>query len=270
MNSRLVLLPSLFCIAATLQAGTYIEGRDDAGSQRILIEGDWARMEYGEDVPPEYLLLNLKTYQALNVDRVQKRVVDLSDTKKRAAAPRAAAVNIAFKKEDAGPVIAGYTTERYVLSVGKRTCGEHYLAAKTLENLDIRRFIAAMGIFSHNQEAAQEGAAREACTAAEAVADEAYTKLGLPLKVTDRHSNVQHEIRRISEGVKFPTGTFDVPANYHMTTPRALMEALKREADERNKQTQAPMDAATIKKLREQQTQEHMKEMQRLPPPPAR
>ena len=265
MPSRLSLFALLLCAAIASQAGTYIEGRDDTGSQRILIEGDWARMEYGEDVPPEYLLLNLRTHQALNVDRVQKRVVDLSEASNQAAAPRASAANIAFKKQGAGPTIAGYATDRYVLSAGKQICGEHYVAAQALDIPDIRRFVAAMSAFSQNQEAA-----REACAAAESVADQEYVKHGLPLKVTDRRGNIEHEIRRISSGVSFPAGTFDLPANYPVTTPRALMEELKRAAEERNKQTPEPTDAATIKKLREQQMQEHMKEMQRLPPPPAR
>lgn len=264
MPSRLSLFALLFCAAIASQAGTYIEGRDDTGSQRIFIEGDWARMEYGEDVPPEYLLLNLKTHRALNVDRVQKRVVDLSEASNRAAAPRAPAANVAFKKQGAGPMIAGYATDRYVLSAGKQICGEHYVAAKALDIPDIRRFVAAMSAFSQNQEAA-----REACAAAEALADQEYVKQGLPLKVTDRRGNVEHEIRRISSGVNFPAGTFDLPADYPVITPRALMEELKRAADERNKQMPERTDAATIKKLREQQMQEHMKEMQRLPPPPA-
>ena len=260
MNPRLVLLTSLFCLAAATQAGTYIEGRDATGSQRIPIEGDWARMEYGEDIPPEYLLLNLKTHRALNVDRVRKRVVDLSGAPDRKAAPLPA--TIVFKKRGDGPAIAGYATQRYVLSAGKRVCGEHFVAAKTLENPDIRRFLVALNVFSRAQEAE-----RDPCRAAEAAADEAYTKLGLPLKIVDRRGKVEHEIRGIRSGTTFPAGLFDVPADYAKATPRELMETLPRNETDVHKQTQAPMDAATVKKLREQHMQEHMKEMQRLPPP---
>ena len=265
-------LPLALCLAALaapLSAGTLIEGKDENDStHRIMIGGDWARMEYGDDAPPEYLLLNIKTNRAYTVDRVQKRVVDLSEVSgKTSAAPRNIAGGAAFKRKGGGPLIAGYLTERYELSAGKEICGEHYVAPKTLESKDISGFIAAMSVFSQNQTAAQDRPVRDACSVAEDAADREYARLGLPLRVTDDVGTVEHEIRKISTEVKFPAGTFDIPAGYAVTTPRELMEQLNRQMPNGSKQEQAPMDAATVKRLREQQMQQHMQEMQRLNPP---
>lgn len=271
IRHRLCVL-TLITAAGPLCAGTLIEGRDETGgAHRILIEGDWARMEYGEDSPPEFLLLNLKTNQAYTVDRVQKRVVDLSDVfGQTAPGPNKSPAKGTFKRKAGGPLIAGYLTERYELSAGKEVCGEHYVAPKTLESKDIRRFITAMQVFSQHQTSAQDNPVPDPCSAAEDLADGEYANLGLPLRVTDDVGNVEHEVRKISLDVKFPAGTFDMPAGYAMTTPRELMEQLKREMSNGQRTEQAPMDAATVKKLREQQMQQHMQEMQRLNPPPSR
>src|SRR3569833_32393 len=243
MSPRRCLFVLLLGAVAPLSAGTLIDGKDETGgSHRIMIEGEWARMEYGEDAPPEYLLLNLKNHKAFAVDRVRKRAVDLSDAPDQAP-PRDRAAAASFKKKGAGPVIAGYATEHYVLRAGKTVCGDHYVAAKTLPLSDISSFIAAMRAYAE------------------------YARFGLPLRVTDEQGNLVHEVNAIRVNVKFPAGTFNIPTTYTMTTPRALMEQLKREAADRGKEPDGPMDAATVKRLREQQLRQHTDEMQRMHPP---
>lgn len=267
MSSRRCLFALLLGAVAPLSAGTLIDGKDETGgSHRIMIEGEWARMEYGEDAPPEYLLLNLKNHKAFAVDRVRKRAVDLSEAPDQAP-PRDRAAAASFKKTGAGPVIAGYATEHYVLRAGKTVCGDHYVAAKTLTLTDISSFIAAMRAYSESQTAEQDNPVRAACAAAEDLADAEYARLGLPLRVTDEQGNLVHEVNAIRVNVKFPAGTFNIPTTYTMTTPRALMEQLKREAADRSKQPDGPMDAATVKRLREQQMRQHTDEMQRMHPP---
>lgn len=270
MSPRLLACALLCAAAAPVVAGTLIEGRDESGNHRILIEGAWARMEYGDDVPPEYLLLNLETHEAYAVDRVRRRAVRLHDDDAARPAPPAPAAGARFDRKGSGPAIAGYATERYALRAGRQLCGEHDVAAKTLESKDIRRFIDAMRVFSQQQTATADRPVRDACAHAETVADAGYATLGLPLRVTDRHGAVQHEVRRIRAGISFPAGTFGVPKDYTVTTPRALMEQLKREFTEQAPPPQPPMDAATVKRLREQQMREHAPELRRIQPETAR
>ena len=264
MHTRTWMLALLLgAAAAPALAATLIEGRDEGGeSHRIMIEGDWARLEYGEGEPAEYLLLNLKNHQAYAVDRDQRQVVEMNDPPGQAhPGEHPAQKSVSFKKKGAGPKLAGYATERYELSAGGERCGEHFVAPQTLQSADLKRFIDAMLAFSQGQAAGDEDPLREACTAAEDVADAQYRELGLPLRVTDGEGKVVHEIEKISAVDGFPAGSFDIPADYAVTNPREMMERMMRDMPSPDSHSSMPMDEETLRKMRE-----HMEEMQRMLP----
>ncbi len=267
MHTRTCLLALLLgATAVPALAATLIEGKDEGGEyHRIMIQDDWARLEYGEGEPAEYLLLNLKNNQAYAVDRGQRQVVEMSEA---SAPPRgvenktpAAHANVSFKKKGAGPKIAGYATEQYVLSAGGALCGEHFVAPQTLQSGDVKRFIQAMLQFSQGQAASDEDPLREPCTAAEDMADSEYGKLGLPLRVTDAEGKVVHEIEKISTVAAFPASKFEIPAGYAVTNPKQMMEEMMRDMPSPDSHSSMPMDEETLQKMRQ-----HMEEMRhRIP-----
>lgn len=251
-------------------AATLIEGKDEeGGNHRIMIDGDWARMEYGDGEPAEYLLLNLNNNQAYAVDREQKQIVDLSDSPDHPAPAETphhpAKPAVTFKKQGAGPEIAGYPTEHYVLTAAGEACGERFVAPRTLASDDVQRFIQAMLLFSQGQAAGEEDPARDPCTAAEDVADTEYTRLGLPMRVTDNEGQVVHEITAVRTVDGFPAGSFALPADYTVTNPRKIMEQMMSDMPSPEAHSSMPMDEETRQKMREQM-QRHLEEMQREAP----
>ncbi len=271
MPIRNRILALLLTAAATPGlAATLIEGKDEGGeSHRIMIDGDWARMEYGDGEPAEYLLLNLANNQAYAVDREQKQVVDLSDAPDHPAPTETphhpAKPAVTFMKKGTGPAVAGYPTEHYLLSAAGAPCGEHLVAPQTLTSDDVRRFIQAMLLFSQGQAAGDDDPVREPCAAAEDVADTEYTRLGLPMRVIDNEGQVVHEITAIRTVEGFPAGSFAIPADYTVTNPRKIMEQMMRDMPSPEAHSSMPMDAETRQKMREQM-QRHLEDMQREAP----
>lgn len=139
------------------------------------------------------------------------------------------------------------------------------MAPRTLASDDVRRFIHAMLLFSQGQAAGDEDPVRDPCAAAEDVADTEYTRLGLPMRVTDNEGQVVHEITAIRTVDGFPAGSFALPADYTVTNPRKIMEQMMSDMPSPEAHSSMPMDEETRQKMREQM-QRHLEEMQREAP----
>ncbi len=247
-------------IAAPGWTATLVEGVDEEGlTHRILIQGDLARIEGGG--ADDYLLLDMKTQRVHAVSHAERQIIDLNmpPPTEPTAKSRDPGVKLSFIKVGKGPDLAGHATDRYRLSAGAETCGEHYVASRTLKNPDLVRFIHAMNAYTQSQQAVlQEELADEPCAVAEVLAEDQYAKLGLPLRVTDSAGQVLHEIQRIQAQAEFPADTFTLPADYARTTPEEMMQGAMRGMPEGMEGL--PMDEQSMQRMQEQM-QQHLEQM---------
>lgn len=213
-------------------AGTMIENRDDVGgSSTVKIDGSHVRIDSGDE--SGYMLIDMKNNKVYSVSNDDHMVIDAStpvdmgppDALQPAPPPTAPTIT----KIGKGPNIAGYSTVHYNVSIGDQHCFDEYLAAKPLENKDVKNFTEMMSKWSSEQRKHAGGMFEDEdeCDAAESVLTDQYIKLGIPMRTIDSAGTVIHEVSRIQSGVSFPASVFVPPKEYPIVTQQELIKRLQ-------------------------------------------
>lgn len=213
-------------------AGTLIESRDDVGgSSTVKIAGMHVRIDSGDD--SGYMLIDIKNNKVYSVSNDDHMVIDASTPVDMGPADMEQTdifhTAPSITKVGKGPRIAGYPTVHYQVAVGDQHCFDEYLAAKPLENKDVKNFTEMMSKWSSEQRKRAGGMFEDEdeCDAAESIVMDHYTSLGIPMRTVDSAGTIIHEITRIQTGISFPSSVFIPPKEYPIVTQQELMKRLQ-------------------------------------------
>ena len=254
-RTLILLCASLF--STTILGAVLIESVDDQGEHtRVLIDDGRARIDAGS--MGGYMLINLEDGNAYAVNHSERAVLDLhsplpgSDLHiaEHTGSPAPLPV-INFNMIGKGPVIAGYQTTHYKVDIDGRHCFDEYLSEQLLATPNVKRFIEIISKSTDtysDMEAAFE--ADTPCKSADALVDDYYPKLGIPMRTIDSNGKVSHEITRVDTGIEPPAGTFTSPPGYKKVT---RSELVKRSKDQLSAHPDiGNLDNEEIKKMQEQ------------------
>jgi len=218
-KTLLYLLPALL-LTRPACSDVMISSVDKEGARStVLIAGEHARINHAHN--ETYLLLDLKKKQVYAVNTREAFVMDLStphvkhghgEIRLGKQMPR-----VQLIRQGNGPVISGYATQGYRVSVQEKYCHEEYLATEPLANREIQHFLQVMSALSDSREEIQRNLLfddSDPCDIAADTIDDQYQKLGLPMKTVLSDGSLNRLITHIDTATTIPPGTFALPANY--------------------------------------------------------
>jgi hypothetical protein len=231
MGNTLFLLSALL-LSMTAHSAILIESVDDEGKHgRVLIDEGRARIDAG--TLGGYMLINLDDGSAYAINHSERAILDLhsplvsthphdtSNTQKTKPP------TVTFQKLGKGPVIAGYQTIRYKVSIDGLHCFDEFLSEQLLTYPDVKRFVEVIGESTGADSETGMGAPYDAeapCESADELADDYYYKLGIPMRTVGSNGLTSHEIKRVDAEVDPPAGTFTSPPDYKKVTRSELIE----------------------------------------------
>jgi hypothetical protein len=230
MNPTMRIGVGVLCLSACLPAWAALvyEGRStydgDEQTYTSYMEGPKSRM--GSTGSSQFMLMNWKEKTLYAVDTALKQATDLSMGLKQTSVAQKCPephVDAVLEHLGAGPEIAGYATEHYIVKADGKACEEIYASKQAFgeigEWLDNLRDM---------EESDDEDVGRSKCDiASDKVVD--LGRIGWPLKtVTLRGPGKGHveEVLQIQKNVSVPAGFFDVPAGYKIVTLEQLYPEL--------------------------------------------
>lgn len=230
MKSTMRIGVGIVCLSASLPAWAALmyEGRSTYdGEEQVYtshVEGQKSRM--GAANSSQYMLMNWKEKTLYAVDTTSRQATDMSmGLKQTEAAQRCPQpqVDAVLEHVGAGPQIAGYATEHYIVKADGKACEEIFASRKAFGELG-----EWLDNLRDMEQSDDEDVGRSKCDiASDKVAD--IGKIGWPLKtVTLRGPGKGHvdEVLRIQKNVSVPAGFFDVPAGYKIVTLEQLYPEL--------------------------------------------
>jgi len=221
MTHRLLLLACMAC-STLADAAALIEQRDGEATALMYIEGGKMRIETRGQ--PEYALMDLKSRSMFLVNPTEKRALDMSAgfRQKAGEAGVKAAVDARLEKKGAGPEIAGYATEHYVLIANGKKCQDIYASRQAFRDSGWAELWDDFGKAFKEMSTGGE----DPCDIAdETVVDPA--KVGWPLKTITADGDVMETVR-IENNVATPAGGFDVPVGYHVISLQDMVSEMIR------------------------------------------
>lgn len=207
----------------------------DGSSGRILISGDLARVETGND--GYWLLLELDTGSILAVNETDELAMDMkSEMPQR---PEHGEMmtdidppHIRFDERRDGPEIAGFRTVQYRVMVDDVHCYDEFLAPDALDHDGIRRFVSTISAGSDNEAQRiliQLTDPARICQAADDLIDDHYPLAGIPMRTLDANGNLVHEITRIAFDQAHDPALFRLPAGYPVLSRLEVMQHMEHE-----------------------------------------
>ncbi len=218
-------------------AGILITSQEaDQGRSEVAISGDWARIDH--DGWPIYMLIDLNGKRVYAVSPQDHQIVDLTTPPPAPSEHAAEAIakvgrpEATLERIEDGPVIAGYATTRYRVSVDGHYCYDEYLALGPLEDPLIRRFVRALSLASQTEpDTALEIAIDPSriCQAADNLVDDQYPTLGIPMRTVAEDQSIIHRITAIHHAKDFAPDFFELPGDY----PRLSRQQARQQAQAR-------------------------------------
>ena len=205
-------------VASVSVAATLLESKDDQG----IISQTWfegSTMRGQEQGAEEYVLFDAAKQKLYMVSPKDREVYDMSgflgQSPSRSA--DAAKVDAKLTRQGAGPVIAGYSTDHYVLSANGNKCTDEYLSKKAMADL------AAAAITSERfwrlgaeQGPPMPGMAADPCELVDLRLAKLYQQHGMPLRVVEPDGTVSMDVIRIVKSATAPSGGLSLPAGYQV------------------------------------------------------
>jgi len=210
-----------------------IESVDDEGKQgRVLIDEGRARIDAGS--LGGYMLINLEDGSAFAINHGERAILDLrsplvttdphNNDHAHASTPSPA---VTFKKIGKGPLIAGFQTTHYRVSINGLHCSDEYLSQQLLALPNVKRFIEVISESTGADSSTGMDVPFDVeapCESADELVDDYYPELGIPMRTVDSNGLVSHEITRVDTEIDPPAGTFTSPPGYKKVTRSELIE----------------------------------------------
>lgn len=219
MKHRLLLLACLGW-SAWAGAAALIEQRDGEATALMYIEGGKMRIETRGQ--PDYALMDLKSRSMFLVNPTEKRALDMSAGFRQKPGEHTAKVEVdaRLEKQGAGPEIAGYATEHYVLRANGKKCQDIYASRQAFRDSGWAELWDDFGKAFKEMSTGGE----DPCDIAdETVVDPA--EVGWPLKTVTADGDVMETVR-IENNVAPPAGGFDVPADYQVMSLQQMLQEM--------------------------------------------
>lgn len=228
---KILLVLSAAVLSSTAHSAILIESINDEGKKgRVVIDEGRARVDAG--VLGGYMLINLNDGVAYVIDHSERVILDLSspmvnnhphsEMMKQVPPPR-----VSIKKKGKGPVVAGYQTIRYRVSINGLHCFDELLSEQLLTYPHVKRFVEVIGAATGADAESGMGVPFDdeaPCESADELFDDHYHKLGLPMRTIDSNGLVSHEITRVDTDLDPPAGTFASPPGYKKVTREELVQ----------------------------------------------
>lgn len=265
--------------AISIYGATLIESIDDDGKTgKVTIDNDRARIDSGS--LGGYILVNLSEATIYAIDHQERAILDLRSPLLSSSSANdhvdkpPTRPSVVFKKIGKGPVISGYQTLRYRVSVDGMHCFDEYLSEQLLNIPGVRRFAEVLGEASGANTESGMGAPFDPeapCESADDLADDYYPKFGIPMKTVASNGITTHKITRVITDFKPPVGTFSSPPAYRRMTRAELVERSGARIPEHS-QGAGNLDSEAITRLQEQIRQqiEAMKKRRQTHPEPGK
>ncbi len=204
----------LLALSGRAFAVTLVEMKDDeGGTQKMWIDGQQMRIQHSSE--PGYMLMHLTERRLYMVDPDERQVLDMSEALAAHRGGRQSAeLDVAFVKRGEGPMIAGYETSHYEMTVNGQKCSDEYLSRRALSD------IAAMDAFDALANMAPDGpmgmAQMDPCDAADFQLTDIYQQHGFPLRVVRADGTLETEVTRVTKNAPVPVGGFSLPAEFRV------------------------------------------------------
>lgn len=234
-------------------ADTLVTNKGPQGKeQKVYISAEGARMEAHQ--AGQYVLMQFEGGKMYAINPQQKQVLDLNTAPPAPSAAQlppgmpkpapAPEVKAELIKVGLGPEIAGFKTEHYQVKANGEVCENEYLSAEALEVPHIKAFMKQMQSLSEKRKQ-QRGnlpfmRVPPCVEAAEKVSAQ-YLQLGLPLRTENAKGEVRNEVSSINTDATAPAGSFELPKDYAVVDPAAMLRNAMRHAGQGNAAPGMPM-----------------------------
>ncbi len=208
-----------------VRAATLIETQEpEAGILQLWVAD--AVMRIDDQSSSGYSILDAKRRTMFVVSPPERQVMDMSGSLQRLSAGTGerSPGKIVVSHAGQGPAIAGYATERYVVSAEGTKCQEVFASVQAMEDTDMGDLVALVDEFSSAMMAGTPTGQDDPCDSAEHALD--YRKIGLPLRTLDAGGQEDYLVRRIELGVEGPPGGFSFPDDYRVVDFAAMMQEM--------------------------------------------
>lgn len=200
---------------------------------RVLYDGHTLRVDF---IQGGYLLFDVAANKRYMINDEQKQVMEMPSTDagefsammSDIGAKRTPA-KIDIARLGAGPVIAGYATEHYVVTADGHKCSDEYLSKELLANEKVKELVHAMDGANENEDVSSIASLGPCMVQAPRALAKQYDQLGLPLRSVDAGGAATVEVVSIKVDVDFPTGTFTVPPGYAWVSLKDLLRGMQQE-----------------------------------------
>lgn len=192
--------------------------------------------------------------------------MDMSGFLAENTAPGAAvAVDVKLVRKGAGPAIAGYPTDHYVVTANGKRCGEEFLSNKAMDDLKATA-VASERFWQFGEESASGmgGARSDPCDLAGSQLGRSYRSSGIPLRVLGADGSLDMEVTRIVKNAAPPPGGFALPSGYAVIDMQQQMQDAMRQMQQMvPPQGMSEPDAEALRRALEQMQEQMQKRMDR-------
>ena len=226
INTRIFLtLPLLFTMAAAA-ADTVIEFKFNGAQSQFLTNGSKARINSrGTD---DYMVVDFDTRTIYSVAPDKKQIANITESIPSIIAIEPPRVRTDIKPAGDGPVIAGYSTQKFRLSANGEYCGMVFASKDALKGTTIENMFGTLKTMSdsHIKSLGAFAAIIPSCQLAMLRLTDKLPYIGAPMRVIDVEGKVDSEITRIIKSAGVEPHNYTLPGNYKMASTGELLEQM--------------------------------------------
>ena len=195
-------------------ADTVIEFKYSDKTSQFLTNGNMARINSrGTD---DYQLVNFKTSTVYSVTPEDKQITNLSSSIPSISGVKPPSVRSDIKPSGRGPAIAGYSTNKYLLSANGEYCGTLFASKDALKGSAIENMFDTLKTMADRHLESLGGFAMliPTCQLARIQLVENLQHIGAPMRVLDTDGKMETEITSIIKNAGVDPHYYAFPANY--------------------------------------------------------
>jgi hypothetical protein len=208
-------------VSLSVDAATLVETQGEHGMQKMWVEGSNMRVDMGKG--SEYMLADYAKKKIYMIDPAKKEMVDMSQFISESTR-HSDGLQVRVKLEGSGPKVAGYSTQKYALSVNGRPCKQALVSHKALEDAKLGPMLEAISSIDINPMGSQF---MSECDRAGMLFAKRMKKLGMPLGMIEANGKLTDKVERIVKNAPLPAGGFKLPSGYRkISMQQKMMDAL--------------------------------------------
>lgn len=209
-------------VSLSVNAATLVETQSgEHGMQKMWIEGSHMRVDMGKG--GEYMLADYSKKKIFIIDPVKKEMVDMSQFINDSTR-HSDGLQVRVKLVGSGPAVAGYSTQKYSLSVNGRPCKQALVSHKALEDAKLGPMLEAISSIDINPMGSQF---MSECDRAGMLFAKRMKKLGMPLGMIESNGKITDKVERIVQNAPLPANGFKLPTGFRrITMQQKMMDAL--------------------------------------------